>query len=73
MCNEQLASDVFQQCRDVIGQVGETWDLPSKFDGYSCDDFSIEAAQLEGLRGVLHCGLSLRPLSYEKTSDKGGE
>jgi len=30
MCNEQLASDVFQQCRDVIGQVGETWDLPSK-------------------------------------------
>lgn len=45
-----------------------------QFVGYSCcDDFSIEAAQLEGLRGVLYCGLSLRPLCYERAGDRGGE
>lgn len=45
-----------------------------QFVSYSCsDDFSIEAALLEGLRGVLYCGLSLRPLCYERAGDRGGE
>jgi len=73
MCHDQLAAEVFQQCRDVLVKVGGAWDLSSKFVGYSCcDDFSIEAAQLEGLRGVLYCGLSLRPLCYERAGDRGG-
>jgi hypothetical protein len=34
MCHDQLAAEVFQQCRDVLGKVGEAWDLPSKVSIY---------------------------------------
>ena len=30
MCHDQLAAEVFQQCRDVLVKVGEAWDLSSK-------------------------------------------